>query len=88
MATTSLGIRYYIKDGHRDTVLSKLKGVIDLCAREPEFSTQSSPSRLNDRTCSLCRNCGVVRAPIPMRYRASGHIAKHILQTLSSISKR
>jgi hypothetical protein len=31
MATTSLGLHYYIKDGHRDTVLSKLKGVIDLC---------------------------------------------------------
>jgi hypothetical protein len=29
MATTSLGIHYFIKDGQRDTVLSKLKGVID-----------------------------------------------------------
>ena len=37
MATTSLGLHYYIKDGRRDTVLSKLKAVIDLCAKEPEF---------------------------------------------------
>jgi hypothetical protein len=37
MATTSLGIHYFIKDGHRDTVLSKLKGVIELCTKEPEF---------------------------------------------------
>jgi hypothetical protein len=81
MATTSLGIYCYIKDGHRDTVLSKLKGEIDLCAKEPNLSKQSSPSRLNARTSSPCRNCGVVRAPISMRYRASSHIAKHILQT-------
>jgi quinol monooxygenase YgiN len=37
MVTTSLGLHYYIKDGHRDTVLSKLKGVIDHCAKESEF---------------------------------------------------
>lgn len=37
MATTALGLRYYIKDGHRDTVLSMLKAVIDRCAKEPEF---------------------------------------------------
>src|SRR5580700_5411060 len=50
MATTSLGLRYYIKDGHRDTVLSKLKGVIDLCAKEPEFINaiiSESPERPN-----------------------------------------
>lgn len=37
MATTSLGLHYHIKQGHREIVLSKLKGVIDLCAQEPEF---------------------------------------------------
>jgi quinol monooxygenase YgiN len=37
VATTSLGLHYYIKDGYRDTVLSKLKDVIHLCAKEPEF---------------------------------------------------
>jgi len=37
MATTSLGTHYFIKDGHHDTVPSKLKGVIDLCMKEPEF---------------------------------------------------
>src|ERR1700747_1419364 len=50
MATTSLGIHYYIKDGHRNTVLSKLKGVIDLCAKEPEFINaiiSMSPERPN-----------------------------------------
>jgi quinol monooxygenase YgiN len=50
MATTSLGLHYYIKDGHRDTVLSKLKGVIDLCAKEPEFINaiiSESPERPN-----------------------------------------
>jgi hypothetical protein len=49
MATTSLGTHYYIKDGHRDTVLSKLKGVIDLCAKEPEFINaiiSKSPERV------------------------------------------
>jgi len=81
MATTSLGLHYYIKDGHRNTVLSKLKGEIDLCAKEPEFINAIIPSRLNVRTSSLCRNCGMVRAPISMRYRASSRIAKPILQT-------
>jgi quinol monooxygenase YgiN len=50
MATTSLGLHYYIKDGHRDTVLSKLKAVIDLCAKEPEFINaviSESPERPN-----------------------------------------
>jgi quinol monooxygenase YgiN len=50
MATTSLGIHYYIKDGHRNTVLSKLEGVIDLCVREPEFINaiiSESPERPN-----------------------------------------
>jgi quinol monooxygenase YgiN len=50
MATTSLGIHYYIKDGHRGTVLSKLKGVINLCAKEPEFINaiiSESPERPN-----------------------------------------
>ena len=50
MSTTSLGIHYYIKDGHRDTVLSKLKGVIDHCAKEPEFINaiiSESPERPN-----------------------------------------
>jgi quinol monooxygenase YgiN len=50
VATTSLGIHYYIKDGHRDIVLSKLKGVIDLCAKEPEFINaiiSESPERPN-----------------------------------------
>jgi quinol monooxygenase YgiN len=50
MATTSLGLHYYIKDGHRNTVLSKLKGVIDLCAKEPEFINaiiSESPERPN-----------------------------------------
>jgi quinol monooxygenase YgiN len=50
MATTSLGLHYYVKGGHRDTVLSKLKGVIDLCAKEPEFINaiiSESPERPN-----------------------------------------
>lgn len=41
MATTSLGIRYYIKD------------VIDLCAKEPEFINaiiSESPERPNQFT--------------------------------------
>ena len=38
MATTSLGIHYFIKDGHRDTVLSKLKGVIELCTKDPDIN--------------------------------------------------
>ena len=53
MATTSLGIHYYIKDGHRDTVLSRRKGVIDLCAKEPEFINAiifESPERPNQFT--------------------------------------
>ncbi len=50
MATTSLGLHYYIKDGHWNSVLSKLKGVIDLCAKEPEFINaiiSESPERPN-----------------------------------------
>lgn len=37
MATTSLAIHYFIKEGQRNTVLSKLTGVIELCTNEPEF---------------------------------------------------
>lgn len=37
MATTSLAIRYFINEGHRDTVLSKFRGVIELCTKEREF---------------------------------------------------
>ena len=50
MATTSLGLYYYTKDGRRDTVLSMLKGVINLCAKEPEFINaiiSESPERPN-----------------------------------------
>jgi quinol monooxygenase YgiN len=50
MATISLGLHYYIKDGHRDTVLSKLKAVVDLCTKEPEFVNaiiSESPERPN-----------------------------------------
>src|SRR5580704_12865523 len=50
MARTSLGIHYFIKDGHRDTVLSKLKGVIELCTKEPEFISvivSDTPERPN-----------------------------------------
>ena len=50
MATTSLSIRYLIKDGYRETVLSKLAGILDLCAKEPEFINaviSESPERPN-----------------------------------------
>ena len=50
MTATSLDIRYHVKDGQRDTVLTKLKGVIDLCAKEPEFIyaiISESPERRN-----------------------------------------
>jgi quinol monooxygenase YgiN len=80
MATTSLRIHYYIQDGHRDTVLSKLKGVIDLCAKEPEFINaiiSESPERPNQFALQELWH----GAPISMRYRASSRIAKPILQT-------
>ena len=81
MATTSLGIHYYIKDGHLNTVLSKLKGVIDLCAKEPEFINaiiSESPERQNQFALQeLWRG---TRADFDA-VQASSHIAKHILQT-------
>lgn len=81
MAKTSLGLHYYVKDGHRDTVLSKLKGVIDLCTKEPEFINaliSESPERPNQFALQeLWRGT----APISIEYRASSHIAKRILQT-------
>lgn len=43
-------LHYYIKDGHRDIVFAKLKGVIDLCAKEAEFINaiiSESPERPN-----------------------------------------
>jgi quinol monooxygenase YgiN len=46
--TTSLTIHYHVKPGMKETVLSKLKGIIDLCEQEPEFITaiiQETPEK-------------------------------------------
>lgn len=78
MATTSLGIHYFIKDGHRDSVLSKLKGVIELCTKEPEFinaiisETSEMPNQLS------CMNYGAVRGPLLMLSKESNLIERHI----------
>ena len=37
--TVSLYIHYYLKPGMKETALSKLRGIIDICQREPEFIT-------------------------------------------------
>jgi len=50
MATTSLGLHYSSGMGTETPYFSKLKGVIDLCAKEPEFINaiiSESPERPN-----------------------------------------
>jgi quinol monooxygenase YgiN len=36
-ATTSVSIHYHVKPGQKDKVLVEVKGVLDRCAKEPEF---------------------------------------------------
>jgi len=36
-ATTSLSLHYHIKPGQREAVLVEITGVLDRCAKEPEF---------------------------------------------------
>jgi 5-methylcytosine-specific restriction endonuclease McrA len=88
MATTSLGIHYFIKDGHRDSVLSKLKGVIELCTKEPEFINAIISETSERPTSFSCMSCGAVRGPILMLSKESNLIARHIWPTSNNTSKR
>jgi len=36
-ATTSLSLHYQVKPGQREQVLVEIKGMLDRCAKEPEF---------------------------------------------------
>jgi quinol monooxygenase YgiN len=50
-ATTSLSLHYQVKPGQREAVLAEIKGILDLCAKEPEFITaiiHETPDRPNE----------------------------------------
>jgi quinol monooxygenase YgiN len=50
-ATTSLSFHYHVKPGQREAVLAEIKGILDLCAKEPEFITaiiRETPDRPNE----------------------------------------
>ena len=50
-ATTSLSLHYHVKPGQREGVLAEIKGILDLCAQEPEFITaiiHEPPDRPNE----------------------------------------
>src|SRR5258708_38711158 len=50
-ATTTLSLHYHVKPGQRDAMLVEIKGILDRCAREPEFITgivHETPERPNE----------------------------------------
>jgi quinol monooxygenase YgiN len=50
-ATTAVSIHYHVKPGNREAVLVEIKGVLDRCAKEPEFITgivHETPERPNE----------------------------------------
>jgi quinol monooxygenase YgiN len=50
-ATTSLSLHYHVKPGQREAVLVEIKGILDRCAKEPEFITaiiHETPDRPNE----------------------------------------
>ena len=36
-STTSLSLHYQVKPGQKEAILVEIKGILDLCAKEPEF---------------------------------------------------
>src|SRR5258708_15869923 len=49
-ATTSLSLHYQVKAGQREGLLLEIKGMLDRCAKEPEFITgilHETPERPN-----------------------------------------
>jgi len=50
-ATTSLSIHYKVKPGQKEALLVEVRGILDLCAREPEFIAaivHETPERPNE----------------------------------------
>jgi quinol monooxygenase YgiN len=50
-ATTSLSLHYQVKPGQREQVLVEIKGMLDRCAKEPEFIMaiiHEAPERPNE----------------------------------------
>jgi quinol monooxygenase YgiN len=50
-ATTSLSLHYHVKPGQREAVLVEITGVLDRCAKEPEFImaiVHETPERPNE----------------------------------------
>src|SRR5258708_35748550 len=50
-ATTSLSLHYQVRPGQKEAVLVEIKGVLDLCAVEPEFImaiVHETPERPNE----------------------------------------
>ena len=49
--TTSLSLRYQVKPGQKEQVLVEIKGMLDSCAKEPEFIMgilHETPERPNE----------------------------------------
>jgi quinol monooxygenase YgiN len=50
-ATTSLSLHYHVKAGQKEEVLVEMKGILDRCAKEPEFImaiVHETPERPNE----------------------------------------
>src|SRR6267378_7639594 len=50
-ATTSLSIHYHVKPGQKEALLVEIKGILDRCAKEPEFIAaivHETPERPNE----------------------------------------
>jgi quinol monooxygenase YgiN len=50
-ATTSLSIHYHVKLGQREALLVEIRGMLDRCAKEPEFIAaivHETPERPNE----------------------------------------
>ena len=50
-STTSLSLHYQVKPGQKEAILVEIKGILDLCAKEPEFIAaivHETPERPNE----------------------------------------
>src|SRR4029077_17547217 len=50
-STSSLSLHYQVKPGQKEAILVEIKGILDLCAKEPEFVAaivHETPERPNE----------------------------------------
>jgi quinol monooxygenase YgiN len=89
-ATTSLSIHYKVKPGQKEALLVEVRGILDLCAREPEFIAaivHETPERPNEFVLyELWRGTraefDTIQGPKPYR-KAYLENAKKLLETVN-----